>query len=117
MDITETNVRESLLDTLSFLASEERQLDFASKVFYEAYQEEWACWWFDAFSWEDSVALNIFSPSQLALVKQFTKAFDYALDRIGVNRRLTIAQLQAKPEWKTLVAKAMGISEELKHLL
>lgn len=105
MTETEANIRESLLTTLSFLASETQQREFAAKVYYATYHDEFACWWFDTFYPEEPSALQMFSPSQLAALKAFSGTFEKNLDALG-DEPLKIDQLQAKSEWKTVVASA-----------
>jgi hypothetical protein len=57
MNETETNIRQSLLSTLSFLSSEAQQREFAAKVPYKSYAGEFACWWFDTFYPDEPEAL------------------------------------------------------------
>lgn len=115
MDEAEANIRESLLDTLSFLASETEQLQFATKVFYKAYQDEFACWWFDTFYPEEPSALRMFTRDQLATLVSFSECFDRELKVIG-DERLTIEQLQDKPAWQAVVAKAKEALSKLQNV-
>jgi hypothetical protein len=101
----EANIRESLLNTLSFLASEAQQREFAAEVFYASYQDEFACWWFDTFYPDEPSALAMFNSRQLSALTAFSQVFDRNLETIG-DEVLTIDQLQSKPEWQAVVASA-----------
>ena len=105
MTEAETNIRQSLLDTLLFLASEEAQREFSKKRHYAAYQGEFACWWFDTFFPDEPDALRMFSGSELAILQEFSASFDQTLTAIGMSP-LSIEELLAKVEWKTMVAEA-----------
>ena len=105
MTEAEASIRESLLSTLSFLASASEQRDFAAKVTYSVYQDEFACWWFDTFYPEDSSIRHIFSPDQLRILVTFSKTLEQALMPLE-EKQLTIHQLQATDEWQTIVASA-----------
>lgn len=101
----ETSIRESLLNTLSFLASEAQQREFASKVFYASYQDEFACWWFDTFYPDEANMSRIFNEAQLAILRSFSTSFGRVLVKLGDSER-TIEQLLQEPEWRSVVATA-----------
>jgi hypothetical protein len=105
MTEAEASVRESLLSTLSFLASVSEQREFAAKVTYSVYQDEFACWWLDTFYPEDLSVRHIFSPDQMEILVAFSKTFEQALTSLE-GRPLTIHQLQATDEWQTIIASA-----------
>jgi hypothetical protein len=112
MTETEANIRASLLDTLSFLASETKQREFAAKVFYASYQSEFACWWFDTFYPDESSSLHMFSETQLAILRAFSEAFDRNLTQLGLGE-LPIEHLLQKHEWQAVVASARAASAQL----
>ena len=97
MTETESNIRESLLSTLSFLASKEEQIAFAAKVYYASYQVEFACWWFDTFYPEEPNSLVMFSEKQLAILKAFTLAFGTNIEALG-SAEMSIEDLQCNPQ-------------------
>lgn len=105
MTEAQENIRESLLTTLAFFASEKQQREFAAKVSYTSYQGEFACWWFDTFFPDNQGALEMFTPTQLSALRLFSRALDNCLRDIG-NGTLAIEQLHALAEWQTLIAKA-----------
>jgi hypothetical protein len=107
MPMTETqqNIRDSLLTTLAFLASESQQKEFAAKVHYDSYEDEFACWWFDTFFPDEPDALEMFTSKQLAALEAFSSAFDECLREVGCEAR-TIEQLQARIEWRFFTAVA-----------
>ena len=112
MTETESNIRESLLDTLPFLASEEKQREFAARVPYASYQGEFACWWFDTFFPEEPSALRMFSARQLATLRSFSEVFERNYAAIG-NAEQSISELLRKPEWQAIVVSARNASSEL----
>jgi len=103
----EANIRESLLQTLSFLASMEQQREFAARVQYDCYQDEFACWWFDTFYLDEPSALRMFSAVQLSELRTFSDAFDNCTRPLD-GRNLSLAQLQESPEWKAVAAHAQS---------
>jgi hypothetical protein len=109
---SQENIRSSLMSTLSFLASEAQQQEFASKVYYGCYQGEIACWWFDTFFPDEPSATEMFTVKQLISLRAFSTAFDTCLESLGYEQ-MTIQQLQAHPEWKLLVLKAKTTLSEL----
>ena len=76
MNTPEDDIKESILRTLSFLASKDQQRKFAEKVYYDVYQDEFACWWFDTFFPEE----HIFSKDKKAILSDFSKKFDRIWD-------------------------------------
>jgi len=107
----EANIRESLLNTLSFLASEAKQREFAAEVFYASYQSEFACWWFDTFYADKASTLHMFSPQQLAILKSFSEAFDRNLIALGFGNH-ALEDLLQKPEWRAVVSSAQAASAQ-----
>lgn len=105
MTETQKNIRASLIDTLTFLASEPKQTEFAAKVHYDSYQGEFACWWFDTFSPDEPDVLEMFTSEQLDALRAFSGAFDECLRKVGFEAQ-TIEQLQARIEWQSLTSKA-----------
>jgi hypothetical protein len=105
MTEAQENIRESLITTLMFLASETKQQEFAAKVPYASYQGEFACWWFDTFFPEEPGASEMFTPRQLVALNSFSATFDDCLKVVG-NETFTIEQLQALTVWKGLIARA-----------
>jgi len=105
MTEAEANICRSLLDTLLFLASESAQREFAKKRHYASYQGEFACWWFDTFFPEEPSTLQMFTGNELVILRAFSESFDGTLTAIGMAP-LSIEELLAKPEWKTMVAMA-----------
>ena len=93
------------MTTLSFLASEAQQQEFASKVYYSSYQDEFACWWFDDFLPDEPDAVEMFTTEQLAALRVFSTTFDLCSETLG-NEQMTMQQLQAKAEWQSIVSKA-----------
>ena len=113
MTTAETSIRESLLGTLSFLASVSEQREFAAKVRYDVYQDEIAHWWFDAFFPDDALTCRIFRPSQLEALVAFSEVFD----RVGASldgKVLTMEQLQATQEWQRIVTSANEALDRIK---
>jgi len=105
MTEAESNIRESLLDTLSFLASETKQREFAATVFYTSYQDEFAFWWFDTFHPDEPSALRMFNEAQLTILRSFSESFDGNLVELSDGER-TIGQLLQESEWQCVVATA-----------
>jgi hypothetical protein len=112
MTEAEASIRESLLNTLSFLASETQQREFAAKVFYASYQDEFACWWFDTFYPDEPSALHMFIETQLAILRSFSEVFDRNLTQLG-DGELPVEQLLQKSEWQAVVASARTTSAQL----
>ena len=112
MTEAEASIRESLLNTLSFLASKTQQREFASKVFYASYQDEFACWWFDTFHPNEPNAPRMFNEAQLTILRSFSAIFDRAIVKLGDCER-TIEQLLQEPEWQSVVTSAGEASAQL----
>ena len=110
MNKPEDDIKGSLLNTLHFLASEEEQQEFAKKVNYEAYQDEFACWWFDTFYPEE----HIFNKEQNSILIEFSETLCKNIELLGSNK-LTIEQLQKQPEWQLIVASAKNAYENTKE--
>jgi len=115
MTEAEVSIRESLLSTLSLIASEAAQREFAEKVPYSSYQDEFACWWFDTFFPDDPSASHMFSAGQIELLKDFSDIFDMSL--LALSEDLTIEQLLAKPEWQAVVMKAQKTLAQFQNAL
>lgn len=113
MDESGVNIRNHQLDTLYFLSSEAEQREFASKVFYPEYQSEFACWWFDMFYPDKPDSLEMYSMSELEILKRFSTVFDECLDALGFED-MTIEQLQATTAWKAIVSAATVACADLK---
>ena len=109
MTEAQQSIRESLLTTLSFLASVEEQREFASKVFYSSYQDEFAGWWFDNFLPDESGATEMFTPWQLVVLREFSHMFDTCLESLCAVVMDMDLLLQSS-EWQALVAKAKETS-------
>jgi hypothetical protein len=105
MTDAEANIRESLISTLQFLGSEEMQIEFAAKVPYRTYQDEFACWWFDTFFPEDQSTSHMFTENQLNELKTFSLAFNSSLSTLN-DGDLSIQQLLAKPQWQSVILSA-----------
>ena len=114
MDETDVNIRRHQFETLDFLSSESEQREFASKVFYPAYQYEFGAWWFDMFYPDESFSLEIYSLSELEILKRFSTIFDECFDVLGSDE-MTIEQLQSTAAWKTIVSAATIACADLKH--
>ena len=114
MTESQENIRSSLMSTLSFLASEAQQQEFASKVYYACYKDEFACWWFDNFLPDEPGATEIINVKQLAALREFSTEFDLCLENLG-SEQMTIQQLQAHPEWQLLVLKAKKALSEVEN--
>jgi hypothetical protein len=112
MTETEANVRESLLKTLSFLASEPQQREFAERVSYASYQGEFACWWFDTFFPDEPSALHMFTAPQLTILKSFSEVFERNFEALG-NAELPLVELHHRPEWRAIVCAAREASAKL----
>ena len=108
MNKPEDDIRESLLNTLHFLASEKEQQEFAKKVYYDTYHDEFACWWLDTFSPED----NIFNKEHLSILTEFSEILDTNTELLG-NHKQTIEQLQKQPEWQSIVTSAKNACEKI----
>jgi hypothetical protein len=109
MTEAQQSIREALLTTLSFLASADKQREFASKVFYSSYQDEFACWWFDDFLPDEPGATEMFTPRQLVVLREFSCKFDSCLESIGAVV-MDINSLLQSSEWQALIAKAKETS-------
>src|SRR5437763_327952 len=105
MTPTETNMRDSLLNTLSLLASEAQLQEFAAKTPYDSFRGEFSCWWFDTFYSKEPSAGRMFSTNELVALSEFSQVFDKNLKALG-NEHLTIEELQARAEWRAVLAKA-----------
>ena len=107
MTEAQEDIRSSVLTTLSFLASEAQQQEFASKVYYACYQDEFACWWYDdtCYDPDEPGVLEMFTAEQLAALRVFSTTFDLCSEALG-SGLMTIQQLQAKVEWQSIVLKA-----------
>ena len=112
MNKTELNIRQSLLSTLTFLASEYQQLDFAAQVQYASYQGEFSCWWFDTFFPEEPEATRMFSSRQLSILTGFSEHFNRSLAELP-SAPFSIQQLLATPQWKSVIAKAQEAMREV----
>ena len=110
------NIRASLLNTLSFLASQTQQQEFAAKVFYDSYQDEFACWWFDTFFPNEQDALEMFTAKQIAILRRFTNAFENCLKTLG-SGPLRIEQLHAKAEWQSLIVEAQATVSDVENAI
>lgn len=112
MTESEANIRESLLNTLSFLSSTAKQREFATKVPYLCYASEFACWWFDTFYRDEPNASAMFGATELRALRAFSEDFDRTLADFS-DEGLSIEQLQATAEWKAIVESARAASREL----
>jgi hypothetical protein len=102
VDEAAKNIRESALNTLTFLASPDAQREFATKVHYANYRNEFACWWFDTFI---PGAYDCFSASELPILREFSATFDASLQSLS-DAPTTIEQLLADETWRNVVAAA-----------
>jgi hypothetical protein len=113
MTKTEATIRESLLNTLSFLSSTSQQREFASKVPYDSYAGEFACWWFDTFYPDEPTAAVMFDPTELLALRAFSENFDRNLTALS-DEGFSIDELQATAEWKAIVESARTASHVLR---
>ena len=113
MTESESSIRESLLSTLSFLASEHEQLEFAAKVFYKDYLGEFACWWFDDFYPDEPSTAVMFEPNQVTALRSFSEEFERSITSIDSDG-LTMQQLQSTVEWQNVVKAAEDAISSLK---
>ncbi len=113
MTESETSIRESLLSTLSFLASETKQQEFASKVFYQDYLGEFACWWFDTFYPDEPSTATMFEPNHVTALLSFSNEFERSIDALDSDG-LTMPQLQSTVEWQNVVQAAKDAIASLK---
>src|SRR5258706_4357811 len=105
MSETDTNLRMSTFDTLAFLASPERQREFASRTYYADYVAEFSSWWFDSFMPDSAFTAERFSPGQLSVLRGFSSQFTDLLGHLG-NEPRTIDVLLGHPSWDQVIAKA-----------
>ena len=115
MTESEQSIRESLLNTLAFLSSVERQLQFAREVSYPSYQDEFACWWFDTFLPEEQSALNMFTRDQLDVLKCFSETFERESATVG-SGPLSINELLASQAWGRVIESATRTQRVLEAL-
>ncbi|MFC3717303.1 hypothetical protein ACFONC_14220 [Luteimonas soli] len=94
-----SSIRSSLLETLEFLASTEKQRRFARETYYRSYQDEFACWWLDEYHPEEAVASGMFTPEQAEILDAFSTCLDANTEQLG-DQPLTIEQLQATLQWQ-----------------
>ena len=113
MTKSEVNIRDSLLSTLSFLASEQEQLEFASNTYYKDFVGEFACWWFDTFYPEEQSAGAMFSLNQINLLRHFSDVFKRGVDAIDSDG-LSMMQLQNEVEWQAVMSAARDTISALK---
>jgi hypothetical protein len=113
MDTAHGSIRKSVLSTLQFLASEEKQRAFASEVSYASYHDEFAQWWFDTFLADDPAASRIFGTAELPVLLQFSQRFARNLETIG-DGPLSLDELHQTPEWQSVVADARAACAQLR---
>jgi len=101
----EADIRESLIKTLEFLGSEKMQIEFANKVFYNTYHDEFACWWFDTFLPENQFIRNMFTQNQINELKTFSLVFDACLSTFN-DGDLPMQKLLENPQWQTVISSA-----------
>ncbi len=114
MTDAEKSIRDSLLTTLEFLASEDQQLDFASKIHYEAYQDEFTCWWLDDFFPNAPEAHSMFSGRELEALRAFSSILERSTQPLE-GCRLSIEALQSTNQWKSVVAGAKDAVAKLRN--
>lgn len=112
MNEAERSIRDSLIHTLRFLASEVQQAEFAAKVHYDVYQDEFACWWFDTFYPDEPEATAMFSDAELKTLRDFSSIFGHATNELK-NLPMSIQALQATRQWASVVAGALEATAKL----
>ncbi len=113
MEPADVQLRDSLLKTLAFLASDQQQTEFGSRGYTYVYQDEFACWWFDTYILDDERYLRIFSKPQLEALKRFSGEFEHILAAIG-SKRIEMASLLVLPEWRKLIDAARRTEAEVR---
>lgn len=114
MDETGANIRKHQLGTLSFFASIDEQREFATKVFYPCYQAEFSCWWHDMFYPDEPFSLEMYSSTELAILKRFSETLDKRLDELGLEE-MSIEHLQTTSAWMSIVSAALVACADLQR--
>jgi hypothetical protein len=109
---SDTNLRQSTLDTLAFLASSEQQRAFAAKVYYEDYVGEFTCWWFDSFLPDNALSRRRYSPKEFDALLAFSAVFERRIRALGQRSR-SIDELLAEPAWQLVIRDAAATRESL----
>src|SRR3546814_4878114 len=89
-----------LRSTLDFLASPQKQQEFAAKVPYRSYHGEFACWWLDEFYPAERLIADNFSPQQNWALRRLSSCLDRCTFQLG-SSELTIHELQRRSEEHT----------------
>jgi len=120
MEITALTYRESCLDILKFYSDSTQQLDFASRVYYDDYEAEFACWWFDDLAFEQlpnptGLIKQSFSVAEIAVLQKFTEKFDGLDQKLGDVDR-TMNELLKNSDWLQLTQAASEAVDEIEAL-
>src|SRR3546814_13436318 len=89
-----------LRSTLDFLASPQKQQEFAAKVPYRSYHGEFACWWLDEFYPAERLIADNFSPQQNWALRRLSSCLDRCTFQLG-SSEMTIHELQRTTEWRS----------------
>src|SRR3546814_11668998 len=72
-----------LRSTLDFLASPQKQQEFAAKVPYRSYHGEFACWWLDESYPAERLIADNFSPQQNWALRRLSSCLDRSTFQMG----------------------------------
>lgn len=107
MDETAFQFRESRIRILEFIASENMQVEFASKTSYGNYAEEFSEWWFEDWHPESPLFKKAFQNSEIEHLRKFSSAWE-ALEPEFCNN-MPINELVGNPAWKQVMVSAKQI--------
>lgn len=107
MDETAFQFRESRIRILEFIASESRQVEFASSTNYGNYAEEFSEWWFEDWHPESPLFKSAFQNSEIDQLRNFSSTWD-ALEPEFCNN-MPINELVSNSAWRQVMASAMQI--------
>lgn len=104
--------KEKLIQTLDFLASEEKQFEVGSSDFGCAYQDEFARRWKDAFEANIPRLGSSLTRREIAVLCRFTSELQLVLKEIGKSR-MEIRALLSDPRWHRVMNAAKIASMEI----
>ncbi len=104
--------KQRLIQTLDFLASEEKQFQVGSSDFGCAYQDEFARRWEDAFSSDAPRLGSSLTRREIAVLRRFTSELQAVLKEIG-KARMEIRALLSDPRWRRVMNAARIASMEI----
>jgi hypothetical protein len=92
---------------LEFISSDSEQSDFAAKVPYENYSEEFYEWWFEDWNSDDRLFKRAFNLEEMGLLIDFSDLWKKQESKFCHN--MSIKELLQNPEWRQVMAVAKSI--------